>query len=197
MLRAELRPAAECRAVAVRRTEGVLRSRACNVAGRAARQTSVTALRRPRLRLRHRRSPALICSKSARPRSVSSGVDASREPRSCATRITPIRRRVLTPDDLGRPDYGSMWRTATASFITSSLRSGRNALRCIRRLLRPNGIFALWENNPWNPGTRLVMRRIPFDRDASLLTPASAVSCFARTASQCSGSTMLSSSLAR
>ena len=25
--------------------------------------------------------------------------------------------------------------------------------------------------NPWNPGTRLVMRRIPFDRDAKLLSP--------------------------
>jgi hypothetical protein len=28
----------------------------------------------------------------------------------------------------------------------------------------------LWENNPWNPGTRLVMRRIPFDRDAKTLS---------------------------
>ncbi len=36
----------------------------------------------------------------------------------------------------------------------------------VRRLLLPGGIFALWENNPWNPGTRLVMSRIPFDRDA-------------------------------
>jgi SAM-dependent methyltransferase len=40
----------------------------------------------------------------------------------------------------------------------------------LRRVLRPNGILALWENNPWNPGTRLVMSRIPFDRTASLLT---------------------------
>ena len=34
------------------------------------------------------------------------------------------------------------------------------------KALRPGGIFAMWENNPWNPGTRYVMRRIPFDRDA-------------------------------
>jgi hypothetical protein len=27
-------------------------------------------------------------------------------------------------------------------------------------------VFAFWENNPWNPGTRWVMSRIPFDRDA-------------------------------
>jgi SAM-dependent methyltransferase len=32
--------------------------------------------------------------------------------------------------------------------------------------LRPKGWFAFWENNPWNPGTRYVMSRIPFDRDA-------------------------------
>lgn len=37
--------------------------------------------------------------------------------------------------------------------------------------LSKGGYFALWENNPWNPATRLIMSRIPFDRDAVLLTP--------------------------
>jgi SAM-dependent methyltransferase len=36
----------------------------------------------------------------------------------------------------------------------------------VYRSLRPGGVFALWENNPWNPGTRWAMSRIPFDRDA-------------------------------
>jgi SAM-dependent methyltransferase len=45
------------------------------------------------------------------------------------------------------------------------------ALNYIFRSLKPGGFFALWENNPWNPGTRIVMSRIPFDRDASTLTP--------------------------
>ena len=40
------------------------------------------------------------------------------------------------------------------------------ALKFIIDSLRPGGVFALWENNPWNPGTQLVMARIPFDRDA-------------------------------
>jgi SAM-dependent methyltransferase len=44
------------------------------------------------------------------------------------------------------------------------------ALTYIHRSLQPRGLFAFWENNPWNPGTRLVMRRIPFDRDAKLLS---------------------------
>ena len=36
--------------------------------------------------------------------------------------------------------------------------------------LRPGGLFAFWENNPWNPGTRYVMRRIPFDHGAITLS---------------------------
>jgi trans-aconitate methyltransferase len=36
----------------------------------------------------------------------------------------------------------------------------------VRECLRPGGMFAFWENNPWNPGTRYVMSRVPFDRDA-------------------------------
>jgi SAM-dependent methyltransferase len=42
----------------------------------------------------------------------------------------------------------------------------QRTLVMIRELLRPGAHLALFENNPWNPGTRMVMRRIPFDRDA-------------------------------
>lgn len=38
------------------------------------------------------------------------------------------------------------------------------------RSLRSGGLFAFWENNPWNPGTRYVMSRVAFDRDAITLT---------------------------
>jgi len=41
-----------------------------------------------------------------------------------------------------------------------------SAMQRIRDALAPGGILAFWENNPWNPGTRYIMRRIPFDRDA-------------------------------
>jgi SAM-dependent methyltransferase len=40
----------------------------------------------------------------------------------------------------------------------------------LARMLRPGGILAFWENNPWNPGTKYVMRRISFDRDAITLS---------------------------
>jgi SAM-dependent methyltransferase len=42
----------------------------------------------------------------------------------------------------------------------------QQTLAMLRNLLTPGAHLALFENNPWNPGTRMVMRRIPFDRDA-------------------------------
>ena len=44
------------------------------------------------------------------------------------------------------------------------------AVRTIFKSLARGGRVALFENNPWNPGTRMVMRRIPFDRDAVTLS---------------------------
>jgi SAM-dependent methyltransferase len=41
-----------------------------------------------------------------------------------------------------------------------------SAIDYIHRSLRPGGLFALWENNPWNPGTRYAMSRCTFDKDA-------------------------------
>jgi SAM-dependent methyltransferase len=46
------------------------------------------------------------------------------------------------------------------------------AVDYIYRSLRPGGLFSLWENNPWNPGTRYVMAQLVFDRDAIRLTAA-------------------------
>jgi SAM-dependent methyltransferase len=43
-------------------------------------------------------------------------------------------------------------------------------VRLIHDNLRSKGRFALFENNPWNPGARIVMARIPFDRDAQMLS---------------------------
>jgi 2-polyprenyl-3-methyl-5-hydroxy-6-metoxy-1,4-benzoquinol methylase len=44
-------------------------------------------------------------------------------------------------------------------------------LSTIAGSLHPGGVLALWENNPYNPGTRWVMKRLPFDRDAVMLKP--------------------------
>ena len=45
------------------------------------------------------------------------------------------------------------------------------AVDYVFRSLRPGGLFSFWENNPWNPGTRYVMSKCPFDEDAVTLTP--------------------------
>ncbi len=45
------------------------------------------------------------------------------------------------------------------------------AVRRVHDALRIGGVFGLWENHPWNPGTRYVMSRVRFDRDAIMLSP--------------------------
>src|SRR5262249_51549663 len=48
------------------------------------------------------------------------------------------------------------------------------AVQYIHRCLRPGGIFAFWENNPRNPGTRYVMAKCEFDQDAVPISPPAA-----------------------
>jgi len=42
--------------------------------------------------------------------------------------------------------------------------------KTVSRALKAGGYFAYFENNPWNPGTKMVMSRIAFDRDAITLS---------------------------
>jgi trans-aconitate methyltransferase len=44
------------------------------------------------------------------------------------------------------------------------------ALRFVYDSLRPGGVLAFWENNPWNPGTKYVMSKCAFDEDAITIT---------------------------
>ena len=53
--------------------------------------------------------------------------------------------------------------------IPAEQRTG--AIAYVRRALRPGGLFAFFENNPWNLGTRYTMYRNPVDADASMLSP--------------------------
>lgn len=45
-----------------------------------------------------------------------------------------------------------------------------SALRYVYDSLVPGGIFALWENNPYNPATRYIMGRCEFDQEAIPVT---------------------------
>lgn len=42
--------------------------------------------------------------------------------------------------------------------------------RQLHRVLKPEGLLAIYEHNPWNPATRWVVSRCEFDRDAVLLS---------------------------
>jgi SAM-dependent methyltransferase len=40
----------------------------------------------------------------------------------------------------------------------------------VARVLRPGGVFAIIEHNPWNPATRIIVKRSPVDQNAVLLS---------------------------
>jgi SAM-dependent methyltransferase len=46
-----------------------------------------------------------------------------------------------------------------------------SAVQYIFARLRPGAVFAFWENNPWNLGTRYVMSQCVFDQDAVTIPP--------------------------
>jgi SAM-dependent methyltransferase len=46
----------------------------------------------------------------------------------------------------------------------------------VHRTLKPNGVYAIIEHNPWNPVTQITVRRSPIDTDAILLRASEAAS---------------------
>ena len=99
------------------------------------------------------------------------GVDISAASIAVAQRSHASARAVFSTGDAFAPDgtYDLAFCNGVFHHIPLAERAG--AIDYVRRCLRPGGLFALWENNPWNPGTQLVMARIPFDRDAIKLSP--------------------------
>ena len=54
------------------------------------------------------------------------------------------------------------------------------AVAQLHRGLKPGGLLAVFENNPYSPAARLVMRRIEFDRDAVMVWPRTMARLLAR-----------------
>jgi SAM-dependent methyltransferase len=75
----------------------------------------------------------------------------------------------LAQDSFPKGEFDLVFCNGVFHHIPPNERDG--VVRRIVEALRPGGVFALWENNPLNPGTRIVMSRIPFDRDAILVWP--------------------------
>ena len=98
------------------------------------------------------------------------GVDVSEESIAFARR-TPLKvdtRFESLKEHKPAGDIDVIYSNGTFHHIPPEQRPA--AVNMLWHSLRPGGIFALWENNPWNPGTRYVMSRIPFDRDAVTLS---------------------------
>lgn len=99
------------------------------------------------------------------------GVDVSRESLAAARDELPAGTAELIALDDHRPSADIDLAYCNGVFHHIPLADRAEAVARVRQSLRPGGWFSLWENNPWNPGTRLVMKRIPFDRDAIPLSP--------------------------
>jgi SAM-dependent methyltransferase len=98
------------------------------------------------------------------------GVDVSRACLEVARRRHGSGRARFVPCDAYQPDgrVDLVFCNGVFHHIPPAERPATVAM--LFNALRPGGLFALWENNPFNPGTRWVMSRIPFDRDAITLT---------------------------
>ncbi|WHO37586.1 class I SAM-dependent methyltransferase [Sphingobium sp. AP49] len=70
------------------------------------------------------------------------------------------------PDDLGQFDL--IFTACVFHHIPETQHV--DLLRQIRQALAPDGMFVLFEHNPWNPLTQRAVRACPFDRNAVLIS---------------------------
>lgn len=93
-------------------------------------------------------------------------IDPSPRIRAIARRTHSERNvEFASPEDYKpRAGIDLVFCNGTFHHISPSKRSA--TVDYIIESLRPGGLFVLSENNPWNPGTRYVMSRCSFDKDA-------------------------------
>jgi SAM-dependent methyltransferase len=104
------------------------------------------------------------------------GVDTSEKSLQLASRKYGSARALFRPIAQYEPKAELDLAYCSGVFHHIPVSERASAVDYVYRSLRPGGIFSLWENNPWNPGTRYVMSRIPFDRDAITIPPPEAAS---------------------
>jgi len=97
------------------------------------------------------------------------GVDASPQSVAIARHTYGDRAKfVVLAEYRPEPVFDLVFCNGVFHHILPAERSA--AVDAVYSSLRPGGLFAFCENNPWNPGTRYVMRRIPFDQNAITLS---------------------------
>jgi SAM-dependent methyltransferase len=99
------------------------------------------------------------------------GVDPSRASLEVARgRWAEEAVSLWAPEELGREVFH--WLVVCNGVFHHIPRGERAAaLEYIYERLHGEGWFAFFENNPWNPGTRWLMNRCPFDREAEPISP--------------------------
>jgi SAM-dependent methyltransferase len=85
--------------------------------------------------------------------------------RGIETRVQVESRRI--PFDEGQFDFVTA--VCVYHHVPPAYRQNLTAEVC--RVLKPSGVFAIIEHNPYNPITRLIVSRTPVDADAILLRP--------------------------
>lgn len=96
------------------------------------------------------------------------GVDCSSQSIQVARRRFPNCEWTTEAASLGDETADLVHTTGVFHHIPPDQRQSN--MEDLFRWLKPGGYLAFFENNPLNPGTRWVMSRIPFDRDAVCLT---------------------------
>lgn len=98
------------------------------------------------------------------------GVDVSRKSLEVARQKYPFQNVKFHAIEDFRPKAEFQMAFCNGVFHHIPPAERRKAVEYVFEALQANGIFAFWENNPWNPGTRYVMSRTAFDKDAIVLS---------------------------
>jgi SAM-dependent methyltransferase len=103
------------------------------------------------------------------------GIDPSVESLGVARqRCADLPVRLLTPPEFV-PSSDIQFAFCNGVFHHIAPADRLQALEFIHRCLSHNGIFAFWENNPWNPVVVYSMSLNEFDRNAKTLSPSRSV----------------------
>jgi SAM-dependent methyltransferase len=102
------------------------------------------------------------------------GVDVSAESISVAREANSVQglQFLCTVDWIPDGDIDLAFTNGVFHHIPPEERE--ECLLTIRRALKPGGLLAFWENNPWNPGTQYVMSQCSFDEHAIKISPRAA-----------------------
>jgi SAM-dependent methyltransferase len=98
------------------------------------------------------------------------GIDPSESSLDEARRASAGREAVFATSATGREATCDL-AFCNGVFHHIPVKERAAAFAIVRETLKPGELFAFWENNPWNPLTRLAMRLVPFDREAIPIYP--------------------------